>query len=279
MGLRTRHLVGLHHVFRRDRENSKQHKFWRFSVKCHRRIRYYAISDYVATHWIAYSKTSPQYTRRIHNAIADNFFEVTPDKSGVRRELGICKDGRIAIYVGRLAAHKGINTILDSLGPVLKQQNIFLLYVGLPDPNVRGTEEMLQQMEQQVAENDWGDRVKFLGYRTDAPRLMASAHVLVHPSRIEGFGLTLVEAMAAGLPLVASNAEGIPEVLRGSDSIMVPPDDPETFREAVLRTLNRPPEETLNIVEKGRKRAQDFRIEKRIKNMVNFFEDVLVGCF
>jgi len=106
------------------------------------------------------------------------------------------------------------------------------------------------------------------------PRLMASCDLLVHPARIEGFGLVLAEALAAGLPVVASNVDGIPEVLAGTDSLMVQPDDPEALRDAVLKTLNRTPEETVCAIEKGRTRAEDFRIGKRTDAMVKLFEDV-----
>ena len=66
----------------------------------------------------------------------------------MRGELGIPADGCLAIYVGRLAAYKGIDTLLDALGPILEQQNLFLLYVGLEDLPVKGTKGMLHKMEQ-----------------------------------------------------------------------------------------------------------------------------------
>ncbi len=277
-GMNARHIAGLHQVFRRDRDNSKQHKFWRFSVRLNLRIRYYAISDYAADYWIQYSKTLPQHTRRIYNAIPSDCFIAGPDRSGVRRELGVPENARLAIFVGRLAAFKGIDTFLEALGPVLEQENLFLLYAGQPDLSVKGTEAMLGEMEQRIA-NNWGDRVRFLGFRKDIPRLMASSDILVHPARIEGFGLALAEAMAAGLPVVASNVEGIPEVLAGTDSVMIPPDDPKALCDAVLKTLNRPPDETDRAIEKGRKRAEYFRIDKRIDAMIQLFEDVRDGRF
>jgi glycosyltransferase involved in cell wall biosynthesis len=278
-GTRVRHVEGLHQVFRRDRENSWQHKFWRFSVRCNRGTRYYAISDFVRDQWIKYSRTSLQHTRRIYNAIPDDCFEATAERGEVRRNLGIPEDARVAIYVGRLAAYKGIDTILDALGPLLEQENILVLYVGLPDYSVQGTREMLQAMEQQIEKEHWSTRVKLLGYRTDVRGLMASSDILVHPTRIEGFGLTLAEAMAAGLPVVASNVEGIPEVLAGTDSLMVPPDDLDGFREAVLRTLHREPHEAIQAIEKGRTRAEDFRMNRRTEDMIRLFDDVLERRF
>lgn len=278
-GTQTRQVAGLHHVFRTNHDNTNKHKLWRVSLRCNRRIRYYAISDYAADSWLKYSRTSPQHTRRIYNAIPDDCFVTSPDRSGLRRELGMPADGCLAIYVGRLAAYKGIDTLLDALVPVLEQQNLFLLYVGLEDLSVKGTKGMLYKMEQRISNNGLGERVRFLGFRKDVSRLMASSDILVHPARTEGFGLVLAEAMAAGLPVVASNVEGIPEVLAGTDSLIVPPDDPEALCEAVLKTLSRSPEEAAQAIEKGRKRAENFRISYRTDAMIQLFEDVQEGRF
>jgi glycosyltransferase involved in cell wall biosynthesis len=278
-GTRVRHVAGIHQVFSGDNDSSKRHMFLRLSARLNRQNRYYAISDYVADDWIRYSRTSARHIRRIYNSISDDCFGAIPDRGGVRGELGLSEDGRIAIYVGRLAAYKGLDSLLDALGPVLKQQNLFLLFVGHPDLFVNGTREMLQQMEQQIVEKNWGDRVKFLSFRNDVPRLMASADVLVHPTQKDGFGLVLAEAMAVGLPVVTSNVEGIPEVVAGTNSIMVPQDDPVALCNAVLKTLNRTSDEVASAIEKGRHRVQFFRTDVRTDAMINLFEDVLSDRF
>ncbi len=278
-GTRTRLISGLHQVFRKDRETTKQHKLWLFSAKFNRRIRYYAISNYAAESWVSYSKTQPQHIRRIYNAISNDYFNVVTDKSSILKELELPSDVQLAIYVGRLAACKGIDTLLDALCPVLKQQNLILLYIGRPDFYVNGTSEMLRRMEILIANENLNDKVKFLSYRNDIPRLMAAADVLVHPSRMEGFGLTLVEAMATGLPVVASNIEAIPEVLTGTGSLMVSPNDFKALREMVLTALNRSPSEVKLVVEKGRQRAQCFRMDDRTDAILKLFEDVVSNRF
>ncbi len=276
---KARHVAGLHQVFRRDRENSKQHKFWRFSVRCNPCISYYAISDYARDSWIRYSGTPPERTRTIYNAIPDDCFNVTPDRQGVRAELGIPEDNRIALYVGRLAKYKGCDTLLDALGPILRQNDLYLLYAGVPDPMVQGSTEMIEQMKDQIQSKGWEERVRFLWYRKDIPRLLASSDLLTHPTRMEGFGLTLVEALAVGLPIVASNVEGIPEVLAGTDSMMTAPDDPQALREAVLRTLNRSPDVTTLAIQEGKRRAEVFRAGRRLEDLISLFQDVQEGVF
>lgn len=280
LGLRTRHVAGLHDVFRKDRQNGARHKIWRFSVRRNRKIRFYAISDYVARHWISYSKTPASRTRTVYNAIPDDCFEAAPERDSVRRELGMPPEGRIALFVGRLLKRKGIDTILEALEPILETENLYLLYVGDRDapenffPDDKG---LLDRLTERVEKQDLSERVRFLGRRSDVPRLMASSDLLVHPARIEGFGLVLAEALAAGLPVAASDVEGIPEVLKGTRSLMTPPDDPEAFRAAVLEALRRPDEEVERCVARGRARAEDFRIQKRVRNMIELFENVLSG--
>lgn len=276
-GMRTRHVAGRHQVFIGNRENSKRHMFLRFSLRCNQRTRYYAISNYVRESWIRYSGTLPDHIRTIYNAIPDDCFDVTPDRQGVRAELGIAENSRLALYVGRLAKYKGCDTLLNALGSILLQNDLYLLYAGSPDLMVEGSMEMIRQMKVQIQSHGWAERVRFLGYRKDIPRLLASSDVLVHATRMEGFGLTLVEAMAVGLPIVASNAEGIPEVLEGTNSAMVVPDNPEAFRNAVLRILSRSLHESAIAREKGKARAEAFRIKRRTEEMITLFGDVLDG--
>jgi glycosyltransferase involved in cell wall biosynthesis len=104
---------------------------------------------------------------------------------------------------------------------------------------------------------------------------MASSDVLVHPARSEGFGLVLVEAMAAGLPIACSNVEGIPEVVEGTHAIMTDPEDVAAFRQAVCAVLCRSEEEQAQAIAVGRKRAEDFRMHKRAEGIVQLFKDVL----
>lgn len=70
------------------------------------------------------------------------------------------------------------------------------------------------------------DQVRFLGYRSDARELMRQHRLYCHTSRMESFGIVLVEAMAEGLPVVTTPVGGTPEIVRaGSDGVFWPLDD------------------------------------------------------
>lgn len=282
-GLPTRHVAGLHDVFSRDRHRNPKIRFWLFSVRHNRAVRFYAISDFARERWIEFSGTPPAFTRTVYNGIPDDCFNVRPERETVRRELGIPTEGRIALFVGRLLQRKGIDTILDALGPILEERNLYLAYVGddaqTPEGFFPGEDGLLERMREKIAREGWDRRVKFLGRRPDVPRLLASSDLLVHPARIEGFGLVLAEALAAGLPVAASDVQGIPEVLKNSGSLMVPPDHPRLFREAVIKVLDRSPGEARRIALTGRERAEYFHSSRRIDDLLLLFQDILAGQF
>ena len=82
------------------------------------------------------------------------------------------------------------------------------------------------------------DSVSFLGHRDDVDELMQRAWLLVHPSRWEGFGLVLLEAMKHGLPVVAARVSAVPEiVVPGSTGLLVPSEDPQPLAGAVISAL------------------------------------------
>lgn len=259
------------------------HCVWRFSVRNSPRTRFYAISEYARTHWLEYSRTPPERTRTIHNAVSDDYFGAVAQPESLRAELGVVPGSRLVLFVGRILKRKGIDTVLEAVGPLLQAENLSLVCVGSwdqpPEGFFLGEVGLLERMRRRIVLEGWSNRVLFLGYRRDVPRLMAASDLLVHPARIEGFGLVLAEALAVGIPVVASRVDGIPEVLTGTDSTLVPPDDPAALRGAILRVLARSPEETQSARQKGWARAENFRSKRRADEMVQLFQDVIAGRF
>jgi glycosyltransferase involved in cell wall biosynthesis len=276
---KVRHVIGLHDVFLRKRQSGLKYSIWRFVMRWNCNNRFYAISEYVRSCWLEYSGVKPELIRTVLNSINDNAFVLTRDTRNVRKELHVSDSSRLLLFVGRLLKRKGIDTLLEAVGPILKQYDAYLLYVGSdaqpPEGFFADEADLLERLYSTVQNKDWGSRVRFLGSRDDVPRLMAASDALVHPARIEGFGLVLAEALASGLPVIASNVQGIPEVLAGTESIMVPPDDPIALREAVIKTLDRSSSETAHLIAQGRKRAESFRTNQRAQQMISLFEDIL----
>lgn len=283
IGLPAHHVAGVHDVFTKRRYNDGKSRLSRYFMAVNDETRFYAVSEYVKKHWIEYSRTPPERTRTIYNGIPDEAFDAQAERDSVRRELNISRDAKVALFVGRMLKRKGIDTIVEALGPILEVENLHLIFAGAVDeppdglfPDERG---LLQRMRERIASQGWTPHISMLGVRGDIPRLMASSDVLVHPARLEGFGLVLAEALATGLPVIASDVEGIPEVLSGTDSLMVPPDDPDALRIAVQRTLSRTQREKATAERKARLRADRFRLCHRTDAMIELFDNVMAGTF
>jgi glycosyltransferase involved in cell wall biosynthesis len=118
--------------------------------------------------------------------------------------------------------------------------------------------------------------VVFAGMRRDIPSLLPLMDLFVLPSLYEGFGIAILEAMAAGRPVVATAVGGIPEVVvHGETGLLVPPGDPVALADA-LHELLAHPERARALGARGRERAREkFRIESIVRQHEALYEACL----
>jgi glycosyltransferase involved in cell wall biosynthesis len=136
------------------------------------------------------------------------------------------------LTVGRLQAPKDAVTLIRALG-ALRERPFEAVVVG-DGPDRPAVEEEIRLLGLEPA-------VELAGERDDVPELLASADLFVLSSRSEGLPLSILEAMAAGLPVVASNVGGVPEaVVDGHTGLLVPPSDPQSLAAAIGRLLDDP---------------------------------------
>jgi glycosyltransferase involved in cell wall biosynthesis len=141
---------------------------------------------------------------------------------------------RRVITVANLRQEKGHDTLIDAASIVLQRR---------PDAEFQivGSGPLRSVLERQVHERGLGDRVRFLGERTDVPALLSSSDLFVLPSRSEASPNSVLEAMAAGLPIVATRVGGVPELIRsGVTGVLIEPGAPENLARAVLGMMDRP---------------------------------------
>ncbi len=147
-------------------------------------------------------------------------------RSELRGEWGLADDEVLAISVGRLEAVKNHAGMLQALAQVaadVPKLRLAMLGVG------RLRKQLLALSEQLGLQ----DRVMFLGYRTDVADCLGAADLFVNASTTEGFPLSLLEALAAGLPVMATSVGGIPEALGSPPAgILIPPGDTRRLAEA-----------------------------------------------
>jgi len=144
------------------------------------------------------------------------------------------------VFVGRLQKVKGVEYLLDAMASVDAE----LLIVGT------GPQE--HELKKIVREKNLG-KVRFLGNRTDVPRVLASADAFVLPSLSEGLPLALLEAWAARLPVIVTDI-GLP-VKANHDALVVPPADAPALARAIRRLI-REPKLAKRLSQNGRRRVE-----------------------
>lgn len=159
----------------------------------------------------------PEFTDRLSVILNGvQFEEAARPRSAVRKALGV--DGVVGVTVARLDRLKGHDVLLKAQARLPERLPLTLLIAG--DGPERARLEALRD------ELRLGDRVRFLGYRTDVPDLLAASDLFVLPSRTEGLPLSVLEAMSHGLPTIATPVGGVPEALNHEEcGVLIPVDD------------------------------------------------------
>jgi glycosyltransferase involved in cell wall biosynthesis len=192
-----------------------------------------AISDHIARFTVARGVRDPSRVRRVYHGIEPQVTQEL-DRQGqrIRAELGIAPDDFLVGNVGRLALQKGQRHLIAAMPRLLERApRTHAVIAGGGD-----LEDYLRELAEEVGV---AERVHVLGPRKDVPALMHAIDVFAMPSIWEGFGLVLLEAMAAARPIVASRVATIPEVvLDGETGVLVPPGDPVALADALADLAN-----------------------------------------
>jgi glycosyltransferase involved in cell wall biosynthesis len=147
-----------------------------------------------------------------------------------RAEMGAA--GRpVVLAVGRLARQKGFDVLVEAMISLQGRDPVPLLVIAGDGP-----------MAGQLAARSRaaGADVRLLGQRADVPALLATADVVVAPSRWEGQPLIVQEALRAGRPLVASRVGGIPGLTGDAAAVLIPANDPVRLASALASVLDDP---------------------------------------
>jgi glycosyltransferase involved in cell wall biosynthesis len=173
------------------------------------------------------------------------FLQAEQHRGRLREELGLGRDARLVAIVGRMVPVKDHATFLAAASHLARRR-----------PDVRfvlvGGGELEAQVRASVSRSGLGDRTHFLGWRRDLPLICADLDVSVISSLNEGTPVSLIEAMAAGVPVVSTRVGGVADVLRdGARGFLVPPREPEALANAIELALSA----------EARARSQTFRAE------------------
>ena len=129
-------------------------------------------------------------------------------------ELGLSPPGRLVLCIGQIGLRKGTNIVIESFIRLARDlDDVQLLLVGMRNSKKQESIEYEQFCRSIVDESGVGNRVHWLGRRTDVDQLFREASLLMHGARQEPLGRVLLEASASGCPVIATTVGGTEEII------------------------------------------------------------------
>lgn len=170
----------------------------------------------------------------IANGIDVERYHDAADKAELRRQLGLDPERRSIVHVARHHPVKDQTTLIRGFAPVAREYaDVDLVMVG--DGPLRG------ELEKLASELGVAERVRFVGIRADVPNWLRAADLFALTSLSEAASLTLLEAMAAGLPVVVTDVGGNPEIVRPDrEGLLFPRGDAERCADCFRQLLDDP---------------------------------------
>lgn len=167
----------------------------------------------------------------IHSVVDLEQYNCSADRSWFEQEFSLRPGEQTVAIIAQLIERKGHRFLLAGAERILAQvPNLRFIFFGQgpyqaeieADCRARGLEE----------------RVTFAGFRNDLPRILPNLDLVVHPALMEGLGVSLLQAAAAGRPMVGARAGGIPEVIRdGVNGYLVPPGEVDALAARTIELL------------------------------------------
>ena len=227
------------------------------------------VSDYERIKLLDTSGTLGEKIRRIHNGIDPRKWTLAAEqraqyRAEVRRKYGIPENVRVWGYVGRLSPEKGCDIFVPSAIRILKKNpSAYFMIVG------NGVME--QQLQRAASEAGILNNICFCGFQDEVPKYMAALDILIQPSKMDAFSLTVTQALAMGIPVVAADVGGIPEQMAHNyNGILFESGDIDGLASAVNRLFAEPDygEKLANV---GKKIVARYL---NIERMVNQIEEI-----
>ena len=190
-------------------------------------------------------------------------------KEAFLAEFGLSPDDEVVGMAAQFIPRKGHDLLLQAIPEILRvrPRARFLLF---------GKGPLQEDVARRVREAGWEGTVQLPGFRTDLPGLLPCLNLLVHPATMEGLGVILLQASAAGLPVVGAAAGGVPEVIvHGKTGLLIRPSDPEDLAAAVSSLLA-DPSRARAMGEAGRERIRDrFGVESMVDGNLRVYQELL----
>lgn len=262
----------IHWIFRKDFFSPPQAfyagQMFRNVVK--RADHIIAVSRKTAEDLTFYFGAKPHHISVIYEGVGVDFVPAkgTAAHGELRRRYNLPE--KFFLYVGSLKPHKNITLLLETFRDLKKKKQIqaSLVIIGKKDARYSPRFHALSSLETDR------DVIYLPGITNgELPAFYQMAVALVHPSLYEGFGLTLLEAMACGTPVIASRAGSIPEVA-GQAALLIDPHSQSEIGHAMMR-LESEVALAAKLREEGFKNLKSYTWEQAAKRTLEVYERVL----
>jgi glycosyltransferase involved in cell wall biosynthesis len=159
------------------------------------------------------------------------------EKPVIRKKLGLNKDEKVIGIVANLKKIKNHIFLLRAFRELLKEyRDVKLLLIGQGFKNDPESSE--QQIREYIDENELKHSVFLLGYRSDIPEILSIMDIFCLTSVKEGLPISLIEAMAAGLPIVGTDVEGIRDaIIQNKTGFLIDINDMSGLKNALVTLL------------------------------------------
>jgi L-malate glycosyltransferase len=208
----------------------------------------------------------------IHNGIDTDRFARSVAAAGARGDCPI-----LVGTVGHLAPIKGHDVFVRAAALIsARRRGVHFVVIGEDKSPQMGYRKFLEGL---VAELGLSGSVRMPGWQDDIPGVLSSLTLFVSAARSEPFGLSIVEAMAAGLPVVAAASEGASEIIEdGLSGRLVPVGDPEPLAEAIGDLLDDPSERSRLGRDAQLAAQQRFSLARMAGDTERVYREVLAGA-
>ncbi len=186
----------------------------------------------------------------------------------VRKNYAI--DRPFILDVARLQPHKNVNRLIEAYDKFRKHSSemVDLVIIGAPSSSAQSVYALAKN-------STYASDIHFIDYVSDDDlnQFYSACLVFVFPSLNEGFGLPIVEAMAAGAPVITSNITSLPEVAGGA-ACLVDPYSIDDIAKAIKEVVENGGLQS-ELKEKGLRRASEFTWTKTVTNTIRVYQEVL----
>ncbi|MGY2896942.1 glycosyltransferase family 4 protein [Deinococcus sp. UYEF24] len=237
---------------------------WNYSVNAIKKSdKIISVSSNTKHDLVKYLNIDPQKVKVIFPGISSTYRIINKSKESIRRDLGLSITDSLILHVGSNQPRKNL--------PVIFRAIQRLNSLGIESTLVKVGDAFPEELENLADTLGISQKVVHLGKTSDERlnEIYNACDILAHPSIYEGFGLTVIEAMSAGLPVVTSNNSSLIEVTEGA-AILTEANDVVSVSNAIIEMLDG--DVRKKYIELGLERSKKFSWSEMAKSYIKAYE-------